>query len=76
MGAAFEAMELEELSSVLGKRPGSVDDGRQMLTQKIIDRSIDEETVINLLYARVTRENEIMRAAMGALADRHYSPLE
>jgi aminoglycoside phosphotransferase (APT) family kinase protein len=72
-----EERETEDLAALLGARPSSVADGRSRLAQAIrAGEAPADDAVLRLLVRRVHRETELLRPAMGVLADRHFDPLE
>jgi aminoglycoside phosphotransferase (APT) family kinase protein len=75
MGAAFREDELAELEAVLGNRPTDVDSGRRAVARANAAGELDTADALRVLYAGVQRDNELLRDASGALADRHYHPL-
>lgn len=75
-GAAFAEDELRDLAAVLGTPPASVDAGRLALVERIGAGSIEAATALGAIHRRTLRETSILAASMGALADRHYPPLD
>ena len=73
-GAFYEACELDDLTELLGDRPGSLADGRRAVAQAATSGDLDE-AYLRYLWKRVARENELARPAMGVLADRHWPSL-
>ena len=71
-GAFFDARELDDLSALLGHRPASVADGRAELSAAVRNEAVSVEQYLQYLWNRTARDNELMRPASGALADRHW----
>jgi aminoglycoside phosphotransferase (APT) family kinase protein len=76
-GASGGFDELGELSSLLGASPPSVDDGLRELDEGIRRGSFDRAVgaVVQFAWRRAQRDIDAARLAMGALADRAFSPL-
>lgn len=74
-GPAMRAAEISELAALLGERPTDVASGRSAVAEAASAGRISRERALQALYAGVQRDNELCRAASGALADRHYDPL-
>lgn len=74
-GRATAAAELDDVEQVLGVRPDSVSSGRRLLAEAVVDGTIEPEVALGALHRSVARDNELLRASSGALADRHYDPL-
>jgi hypothetical protein len=70
---AFDEQELDDLTALLGNRPASVTAGRSALGAGIRDRLVDDTAAVGVIYRQLLRDNELLRSASGALADRHYS---
>lgn len=74
-GREFVRDELDDLAAVLGARPASPSEGRRLLAVAVRDGVVAPEAALRVILRRVTRDNELLRASSGALADRHYHPL-
>jgi hypothetical protein len=72
---AFEEQELDELENVLGSRPASLAAGRTAFADAVRSGGVGLTDALPVIHYRVGRENELLRDASGALADRHYVPL-
>lgn len=75
-GSAFRDAELEELTPVLGARPGSLQEGRAALARKIADRDLPFGEALRLCYARVMRDTAMMGDALGAFRTTYFPPYE
>jgi aminoglycoside phosphotransferase (APT) family kinase protein len=67
--------ELDELAAVLGSRPASVAEGRARLDAALAAGEVDSGSFLRLAWARVMREDELMRPASGVLGRRTWPPL-
>lgn len=74
-GRAAAAAELDDLEPLIGTRPATVGSARRRLAEAVQNDAIDLETAYRVLHRSVVRDNELLRSASGALADRHYDPL-
>jgi len=74
-GAAYDAQELAELRAALPGAPADLAGARLALARAIAADSIDFAVAAQLCHARVTRETDLMRDAMGALATTWYEDL-
>jgi hypothetical protein len=74
-GQFYEDDELTDLSGALGERPANLRDGRAALDSAARAGRIADDAYLQLLWRRAHRDNELMRTASGALADRHWPPL-
>ncbi len=75
LGAVYAADELAELEVLLGDRPASVEEGRRAVARANAAGRVDTADALRVLYAGIQRDNELLRDASGALADRHYHRL-
>ncbi len=73
---AAEAAERTELGVLLGLRVDDAAWGRQALCRSLEAGTVDAVAVAEYCVRRCAREIEIAREAMGALADRRYSPID
>ncbi len=74
-GAYFEASEIDDLANLLGYRPPSLRDGRAALAEAARDGTVNEVDYLQALWRQAARDNELLRTASGALADRHWPAL-
>ena len=74
-GAFFEERELDDLASLLGERPTSLAAGRAAIAAAVRDGRIGDRDYLTYAWRRTARDNELMRSASGALADRHWPEL-
>jgi aminoglycoside phosphotransferase (APT) family kinase protein len=74
-GRAAEQLELDELQNLLGRRPVSVGEGRRNLAAGITEKSLTNLELVHYIRTRAHIQHELMRPAMGALADRRFDPL-
>lgn len=74
-GAFHAERELDDLSELLGARPASVADGRAAVAEAVRSGTVDDPTYLRYLWRRTARDDALMRAASGALAERHWPPL-
>jgi aminoglycoside phosphotransferase (APT) family kinase protein len=76
LGSAAEVADLDDLADVLGARPESVAKGIADVLDRFGSGSIDVTSVVRVLHRRTLREMQILRPAMGVLAERTFDPLE
>jgi aminoglycoside phosphotransferase (APT) family kinase protein len=74
-GPVYQRDETDDLTALIGERPGSVAAGRRALADLVRAGGVSDQEYLAYLWRRVARENELMRPASGALADRHWPPL-
>jgi hypothetical protein len=74
-GSVYEQYELDDLAEVLGGRPQTLTEGRFEVTEAARLGKLSDSDYLSYLWRRVARDNELMRPASGALADRHWPPL-
>ena len=74
-GPAFDAMEMDEIGALLGAAPATLADGRSTVADAARAGTLDDTDHLRYLWHRVWRDNELMRSASGALADRHWPEL-
>jgi hypothetical protein len=74
-GRRYADEELDDLGEVLGARPDSVAAGRRQLAVAVREGSITPDVALTVVRRRVARDEDLLRASSGALADRHYDPL-
>jgi len=75
IGRALEEAELADLRAVLGPGVHDIREGRSKLCEAVSSGSIDELEGIRYGLRSVNRRTELLRSAMGDLANRHYSPV-
>jgi hypothetical protein len=76
LGGAVQRAERAELRDLLGHECTDIDASRAELCAAIDEGSVDERRVLAYCHGVCARETQLLRPAMGALADRHYSPIE
>jgi aminoglycoside phosphotransferase (APT) family kinase protein len=74
-GAEHAAAELDELGALLGERPTGVEEGRRAVVAAARAGMVSDGELLEALWRRTARVNELLRPASGALADRHWPPL-
>ncbi|MGH3556057.1 MAG: phosphotransferase family protein [Mycobacterium sp.] len=74
-GALVERRELDALEKVLHRRPSTVSEGRCELADTISAESLSDTDVVTYLWTRAQLQHELMRPAMGVLAERRFDPL-
>jgi hypothetical protein len=74
-GDLFGWEELEELGDLLGRDPGSLDDGREALVDAVHDGDVTLEDYVGYHWNRLRRDDHLMRHASGALFDRGWPDL-
>ncbi|MCV7205643.1 phosphotransferase family protein [Mycolicibacterium peregrinum] len=76
LGGAAEAADLDDLTDLLGARPVSVAEGVAAVLDRFGSGAIDVNDVVRVLHRQTLREMQILRPAMGVLAERMFDPLE
>ena len=76
LGPAADRAECRALAVVLGHEVTCVRDGRAELCARLDAGTADLGAVIPFCKARADWTTQIAAPAMGALADRHYTPIE
>lgn len=74
-GELVEQQELDALEKVLHRRPCTVRAGRRELADSISAESLTNIDLVSYICTRAHVQHELMRPAMGALAERHFDPL-
>jgi hypothetical protein len=74
-GEALEKAELVDLRILLGRSVENTREGRSMLCHAVSTGTLDELEGIRYGLRYVNRRTELLRTAMGDLANRHYSPV-
>jgi aminoglycoside phosphotransferase (APT) family kinase protein len=75
LGDVMELAELSDLRTLLGADVKNVPEGRRLLCEAVFGGTIDELAAIRYGLRHVQRRTELVRTAMGELANRHYSPV-
>ena len=76
LGPSARQAERGELAELLGRAIPDLREGRAALCAQLERGALDVQRALAFCLAQVTRTTQITRPAMGALADRHYSPIE
>ena len=76
LGGAATVAERADLAALLGHECDDVMAARRELCAAIEAAAIDEARVLEYCHRQSARETQLLRPAMGALADRHYAPIE
>jgi aminoglycoside phosphotransferase (APT) family kinase protein len=76
LGPCAQEAERSELSALLGREVADLREGRGALCAAIRSGAIDLRRALGFCLAQADRLTQIARPAMGALADRHYAPLD
>jgi aminoglycoside phosphotransferase (APT) family kinase protein len=74
-GAAFGEAELDDLGSLLGRRPTSLEAGRGELVGAVRRGAVGSEDFICYLWRRTQRDDYLMRTASGVLRTRTWPEL-
>jgi aminoglycoside phosphotransferase (APT) family kinase protein len=74
-GRFYQEQELGDIADLIGSRPGSLPDRRAELQAAVRQGRVTDDDYLRLLWRRACRDNELLRSASGALADRHWPPL-
>jgi aminoglycoside phosphotransferase (APT) family kinase protein len=75
-GATFADAERSELGDLLDHPVDDLDDGRRALCAAIASGALTAARVLPHCLAQSGRDTALMRGAMGALADRHVTPVD
>jgi hypothetical protein len=75
LGPGFDAVERAELAELLGQPVDDVEDGRRALCAATERGALAARTVLPYCLRQSARDTAVTRAAMGALADRHFTPV-
>ena len=75
-GPATDDAEQHDLDVLVGESSLDLADARRRACEALRRGRLDERAVLHCCLRQVRRLTELMRPAMGALADRHYSPIE
>jgi aminoglycoside phosphotransferase (APT) family kinase protein len=74
-GSAATDQDLADLTDLLGERPADTGEGAARLVQAVRSGSLDETRLLRYFGRQAARQTELLRPAMGVLADRHFDPL-
>lgn len=74
-GEFVQQRELDALGKLLHRRPRTVREGRRELAETIDTASLADIDLISYLWTRAHLQHELMRPAMGVLAERRFDPL-
>ncbi|HEV8297389.1 MAG TPA: phosphotransferase family protein [Acidimicrobiales bacterium] len=75
LGPAVEAAEIEDLHAQLGTAVTDIRSGRDALCRAIECRTVEHVPALACCLRQAARTTQLLRPAMGALADRHFSPI-
>lgn len=76
LGRQIEAIELDEMGSLLGRRPASLREGNLALDRFVTDAGPDlDETLIRYFHRQSARERALMRGGMGRAEHAVTSPI-
>jgi hypothetical protein len=67
--------ELADLHDLAGIAAATAEDGRAHLSAAIHTGVVRDDAGVRYAVRRMARDTHVLRPAMGALADRHYSPI-
>jgi aminoglycoside phosphotransferase (APT) family kinase protein len=76
LGALVTAEELADLQALTGVAVGTVTDGRYQLIDQLRKGRVRPDDALRYFAKRAARGTQLLRPAMGALADRHFDPLD
>jgi aminoglycoside phosphotransferase len=71
----FEARELDDLGRLLGRVPSSLAEGRTDLVAAVDDGKVDLDDYLLYHWARLTRDDWMMRESSGAMYERGWPEL-
>jgi hypothetical protein len=72
----LEAMERDELASLLGARPSSARDGLAQLDAALRDHRVDDGDALRYLTRRAYRDEWLHAPAVTLYPDRHWSAID
>jgi aminoglycoside phosphotransferase (APT) family kinase protein len=75
LASLVSAEELNDLRELTGTVVDSLADGRQVLADQMRDGRVKPDDALRYFTRRAARDTQLLRPAMGALADRHFDPL-
>jgi aminoglycoside phosphotransferase (APT) family kinase protein len=73
--ALFEARELDDLGRLLGRVPSSPEEGRADLVAAVDDGKVELDDYLLYHWARLTRDDWMMRESSGAMYERSWPEL-
>jgi hypothetical protein len=74
-GPALAQAELEDLSTLIGRKPSSLAEARAELAGAVTTGAVSDADYVRYLWRQVQRDDYLMRDASGALRDRTWPPL-
>ncbi|MEY2570349.1 MAG: hypothetical protein QOE63_699 [Acidimicrobiaceae bacterium] len=74
-GDVFAEQELADIETLLGHPLAALADGRAAVADAVRRGELADIDYLRYLWHRTWRDNELMRSASGALADRHWPEL-
>jgi aminoglycoside phosphotransferase (APT) family kinase protein len=74
-GRQFAALEADEIASLLGHRPDSLQQGREDLADAARAGKVGDDAYVRYLWHTVLRDDHLMRHASGALHERTWPPV-
>jgi aminoglycoside phosphotransferase len=74
-GALFDAMELEDIAALLGRKPASLKEGRQALYAAAAERKVSDEDYVGYHWRRFLRDEQLMRETAGSVYGRGWPPI-
>jgi aminoglycoside phosphotransferase (APT) family kinase protein len=76
LGPAFDAQELDDMASLLGRRPANVREGQRALHQLVLEAGPErDEALIRYFHRHARREEALMEGALGMCEGAELSPL-
>ena len=74
-GAFYDHCELDDIAKLVGAPAASLSEARAAMTEAVRAGGVSDLDYLAYAWRRTARDNELMRAASGALADRHWPEL-
>lgn len=71
-GRRFAARELDDIGSLLGATPASLDEGRPALAAAALDGAVPVEEYLRYHWRRMVHDDHLLRTASGALHERSW----
>lgn len=75
VGPAYDDRERADIAALLGRSFADVTSARQALNEAVRSGAVEEHDYLRDRWRRVQADNELLRPASGALADRHWPEL-
>jgi len=75
-GPELDAAERAELTDLLGRAVDDVEEGRRAVCAALGGGALAPESVLPYCLRQAARDTALMRTAMGALAERHVTPVD